>query len=415
MALAGSRGSAPDRDPGAAPLVRCGAKPHIRGLGGEAPKIPLDHPLRLKYNRISKKAHKEGLPMSITSRPYGVTKAGHQVTEYTLTNKQGASIKAITYGAILTSIIVPDNKGNMADVALGFETLDRYEGDHACMGDTVGRFGNRIALGKFTLEGKEYQLATNNGRNHLHGGIVGFSAKMWEATPVEGREQDSLKFHLVSPDGDENYPGTLDVTVTYTWDDLCNLSIRYEATTDKTTHCNLTNHTYFNLAGHDHGTVRDHVIYIDSDCLTAVDAELIPTGYFAPVAGTPFDLREGRVIGEGLDLIGTSLTMQDAGGYDHNYVLRKGSAMGLCACLYHPESGRSMEVLTDQPAVQFYSACKTDVKGGKNGADYGQYSGLCLETQHFPDAPNQPHFPTTVLKPGERYDTTTIYAFRVEE
>ncbi len=352
--------------------------------------------------------------MSIASRPYGTTKAGQPVVEYTLTNASGASIKAITFGAILTSIIVPDKDGKLADVALGFDTLDRYEGSHGSMGDTIGRYGNRIAKAQFTLDGETYHLAVNNGRNHLHGGIVGFSAKLWDATPVEGVHQDSVKFHLVSPDGEENYPGTLDVTVTYTWDDDCNLSIRYEATTDKATVCNLTNHTYFNLAGHDHGTIRDHIVYIDSDCLTAVDSELIPTGGFYPVAHTPLDLREGLMLGDGLDVMDTCPTMVDAGGYDHNYVLRKGCAMGLCACVHHEESGRTMEVITDQPGVQLYTACTTDLAGGKDGAHYGTFSGLCLETQHYPDSPNHPHFPTTTLRPGEKYDTTTIYAFRVD-
>lgn len=352
--------------------------------------------------------------MSIATRPFGKTQGGQAVTEYTLTNKIGASIKVIDYGAILTSIVVPDKDGKLADVALGFDNFAAYEGNHACMGDTVGRYGNRIARAQFTLDGQTYHLAVNNGRNHLHGGIVGFSAQMWSAAPAEGRGSDSVKLHLVSPDGQEQYPGTLDVTVTYTWDDQCNLTIRYEATTDKPTVCNLTNHTYFNLAGHDHGTIRDHIVYIDSDAVTQVDDELIPTGAFWPVAQTPLDLREGLLLGDGLDEMNNYQTMVDAGGYDHNFVLRKGCAMGLAACVHHEESGRTMEVITDQPGIQLYTACTTEVSGGKDGANYGHYSGLCLETQHFPDSPNQPHFPSTTLRPGEKYDTTTIYAFRID-
>ncbi|MBR5471108.1 MAG: galactose mutarotase [Oscillibacter sp.] len=353
--------------------------------------------------------------MAITSRSYGVTRGGQPATLYTMTNKKGASVSVLDFGAIITSIIVPDKNGTMADVTLGFDALACYEGDHAFMGDIVGRYGNRIAKGRFTLDGVSYQLAINNGENHLHGGDVGFNQKMWTATPVEGAGMDSIVMHYVSPDMEENYPGTLDVKCTYSWDDDCNLHIRYEATTDKATHCNLTNHTYFNLAGHDHGTVRDHIVWIDADVVTAVDSGLIPTGGYMPVAGTPLDLREGKLIGEGLDEKDTCVPMQYANGYDHNFVLRKGSAMGTCACVYHEETGRVMEVITDQPGVQLYTACFTDCEGGRGGMHYVPFSGLCLETQHFPDSPNHPNFPSTVLRPGEKYDTTTIYAFRVEE
>ena len=351
--------------------------------------------------------------MAITTKVFGTTPAGETVTQYILTNASGANVKIIDFGAIVTSIEVPDKNGVLGDVALGFDNMEGYIKDHGSMGETIGRYGNRIGKGQFTLDGVDYQLATNNGRNHLHGGNVGFGARMWEAKTAEGEHEDSVSFHRVSPDGEENYPGNLDVTVTYSWDEDCNLTIRYEATTDKATHCNLTNHTYFNLAGHDHGTIRDHILYIDADVITKVDKELIPTG-FMPVYGTPMDLREGLLLGEGLDAIETCTQMTYGPGYDHNYVLRKGSAMGLCAAVYHEESGRAMEVITDQPGVQLYTGCVTDIPGGKGGVYYGQYSGLCLETQHYPDTPNHPEYPTTVLRPGEKYDTTTIYAFRVE-
>ena len=354
--------------------------------------------------------------MAIITKPYGVTQKGEQVAMFTMTNKQGASVSVIELGAIITSIIVPDKNGCLADVTLGFDSLERYEGDHAFMGDIVGRYGNRIANAQFTLDGVTYNLAANNNRNHLHGGKEGCNTKMWKLVCAKEEEGcDSVKLHYLSPDMEENYPGNLDVTVTYSWDDDCNLSIRYEATTDKATHCNLTNHTYFNLAGHDHGTVLDHVVYIDADVVTAVDKELIPTGSYMPVVGTPLDLREGMLLADGIEAKDNCAPMVWAGGYDHNFVLRKGSAMALCAYVYHEETGRSMEVITDQPGVQLYTACTTNYDGGRGGAHYGVYSGLCLETQHFPDTPNQPHFPTTVLRPGEKYDTTTIYAFRVEE
>lgn len=353
--------------------------------------------------------------MSIQTKPYGTLPDGRAVTAYTMTNRAGASVSVIDFGAIFTSIVVPDRDGKLADVALGFDTLAAYAGDHACMGDTVGRYGNRIAKGRFTLDGVTHQLALNDGENHLHGGFSGFASKLWTAEAKEGDGADSLILRLTSPDGEEHYPGTLCVTLTATWDDDCRLTLHYEATTDKPTLCNLTNHTYFNLAGHDHGTVRDHVISIESDRVTVVGAGLIPTGELADVTGTPFDLRAPKTLGEGLDQTAAFPQMAMAGGYDHNFALRKGEAMGLAATLSHPASGRAMDVLTDQPGVQLYTACTTDAAGGKGGAHYGNYSGVCLETQHFPDSPNHPEFPgTTVLRPGEKYDTTTVYAFSVK-
>ena len=352
--------------------------------------------------------------MSISTKPFGKLPDGQAVTQYTMTNARGASVSVIDYGGIVTSIIVPDKDGHLDDVALGFDHLDGYLADHGCMGDTVGRYGNRIAAGRFTLDGVTYQLACNNGANHLHGGNIGFSQKMWAITPVEGANGDQLRMHYVSADGEEHFPGTLDVTVTYGWDEDCSLSIRYEATTDKPTLCNLTNHTYFNLAGCTTGSIRDQVLTIEADAITPViDSGLIPTGGYMPVVGTPFDMRKGLRLGDGLDAMASSRQMVYANGYDHNIVLRKGEALGLAAVLRDPASGRVMEVITDQPGVQVYSACWTDVPGGKGGTHYGRYSAVCLETQHFPDSPNNPQFTgTTVLRPGEKYDTTTIYAFR---
>lgn len=354
--------------------------------------------------------------MSVKRENWGRLPDGQAVTRYTMVNRQGASVRLCDYGAIITSICVPDREGNLADVALGFDHLEGYLKDHGCMGDTVGRYGNRIAKGRFELNGVAYQLDCNNGANHLHGGYKGFSSRMWEAQTESGEGFDCVRMHRVSEDGEEGYPGALDVCVSFTWDDDCNLIIRYQATTDKPTLCNLTQHTYFNLAGHDHGTIADHELRVEADVITPVqDGGLIPTGGYMPVAGTPFDLRKGPLLGDGLAQTQACAQMRYAGGYDHNFVLRKGEAMGLAAHLRHAKSGRAMEVLTDQPGVQLYTACATAYDGGKGGAHYGQYSALCLETQHCPDSPNQPQFPgTTVLRPGERYDTTTIYAFRVE-
>ena len=352
--------------------------------------------------------------MSITSRPFGRTAQGEAVTQYTLTNAQGAQASIIDFGGILTALTVPDRAGRLGDVVTGFGDMGGYNRPHGSMGEIIGRYGNRIAKGRFTIDGTAYQLAVNNGENHLHGGLTGFGARLWQAEALPGQGEDSLRLTLVSPDGEENYPGTLRVQVTYTWNDSCDLSIRYEAVTDKPTHCNLTNHTYFNLAGHGHGNIDDHVLFIDSDCITPTDPGLIPTGAYLPVAGTPFDMREGLRLGDGLAQTPSHPQTRDTAGYDHNFVLRKGRAMGLFASVYEPSTGRVMECLTDQPGVQLYTANTTDLPGGKDGVHYGPHCAFCLETQCFPDTPNHPNFPSTLLRPGEKYDTTTIYAFRVE-
>ena len=352
--------------------------------------------------------------MSVKTELIGKSPKGKDIRKFIITNASGASVSVMEWGAIVTSIVVPDAQGKMDDIALGFDHLEDYIAPHGSMGDCVGRYGNRIGKGRFILDGVSYQLALNEkGKQHLHGGKVGFAAHYWAGTAKEGSGIDSVRFTRVSPDGEENYPGNLDVAVTYSWDNDCNLSIHYEAVTDKPTLCNLTNHTYFNLGGHASGSVRNHEISIDADVITKVDQELIPTGEYMPVFGTPLDLRDSELIGDGLESMQSCPQMVFAGGYDHNYLLRKGFTFGRAAVVFHEDSGRYMEVLTDQPAIQFYSACQTDFKNAKGGADYGKYSGLCLETQHCPDSPNHPNFPgTTVLRPGEKYDTTTIYAFR---
>ena len=354
--------------------------------------------------------------MSITSKAFGLNQCGEQVTAYTLTNAIGASVTVIDLGAILTSIIVPDKDGQMADVALGFDSAERYAAPHGSMGDTVGRYGNRIGKGRFTLDGQTYQLALNDhGKNSLHGGVENFSKKMWKAEPREEAGIDSVALTCFSPDMEEGFPGNLEAKVTYSWDDDCNLSIRYQAKTDKPTLFNPTNHSYFNLAGHDHGSVADHTVYIDSDCVTDVDDELIPNGRYYAVSQSPLDMREGLLLEDGFAMKDECPITKAVGGYDINFVLRKGCAMGLAACVHHEATGRTMEVLTDQPGVQLYTANTLHVEGAKGGASYGAWGGFCLETQHFPDSPNNPQWPSTVLRPGETFDSTTIYAFRIDD
>lgn len=352
--------------------------------------------------------------MSITTKAFGMNQDSQPVTMYTLTNAIGASVSIIDFGGIITSIIVPDKAGSFADVCTGFDHIAPYLVDNGNMGALIGRYGNRIAKGHMTIDGTDYSLYINNGENHLHGGKEGYGVRMWHVEQKPGDDGDSLVLTRLSPDMEENYPGNLHVTVTYTFDNECNLSIHYQGVTDKATHVNMTNHAYFNLAGHESGTICDHLLMVDADVITKVDAGLIPTGEMAPVAGTPFDLRHPKRLGDGIEKRDQFPQMACAGGYDHNYVLGKGCQMGLAARLVDPKSGRVMEVITDQPGIQVYSACTTDFTGGKGGAYYGNFCALCLETQHHPDTPNHPTFPSTLVRPEETYDTTTIYAFRAE-
>lgn len=353
--------------------------------------------------------------MSIEKKPFGILPDGRAVTRYTMSNSIGASVSVIDYGAIFTSIVVPDKDGHLADVALGYDEVAPYFGNHGSMGDTVGRYGNRIANATFSLDGVTYQLDRNDGVNHLHGGFEGFSKKMWAVQTVCTDTDARLVLTMVSPDGDQHYPGTLEVKLTVIWDDACRLTLHYEAVTDKPTLCNMTNHTYFNLAGHDHGTICDHILQVESDYTTEVGPGLIPTGKLLPVDGTPYDLRNGLLLGDGLARIAEDAQMQLAGGYDNNYALRDGEGVRFVARLACKATGRTMDVLTDQPGLQVYSACMAAFPGGKGAVHYGKYSGICLETQHFPDSPNHPEFPgTTVLRPGEHYDTTTVYVFGVK-
>jgi aldose 1-epimerase len=335
---------------------------------------------------------------------YG-TVDNQEVKQYTLTNPGGMVVKITNYGGYVTNILVPDKNGVKEDVVLGFDSLAGYlQQGNPFMGCIVGRYANRIANAKFMLEGKTYQLAANNYGNSLHGGLKGFDKVVWTLQQQGG---NSLLLSYTSKDGEEGYPGTLKVQVVYTLTPANELRIDYSAETDKPTPVNLTNHSYFNLSGGRDSTILGHQLMLDADRYTAVDATLIPTGELLPVKGTAMDFTKPTTIGTDIAKV--------AGGYDHNWVLnKKGDSLSLAATLYHEGSGRFMEVFTTQPGIQFYTG--NFLNGnltGKGGKKYIQHSGLCLETQHFPDSPNKPSFPNTILRPGEKYQETTIYKFSV--
>ncbi len=344
---------------------------------------------------------------------------GQPVELYTLTNNNGVVMKVATYGGTITELHVPDKDGQMGDVVLGFDKLagylsPEYEKSNPNFGAIIGRYGNRIAKGKFTLDGAEYTLATNNGENHLHGGNIGFNRVVWAAKPVENAAGNALELTYTSKDMEEGYPGNLQVAVTYTLTDANELKIVYRAVTDKATPCNLTNHSYFNLSAGKQPTIAGHELVILADKYTEVDGSLIPTGNLPDVADTPMDFTTPHKIGERIDADFEQLKL--GGGYDHNWVLRNSNgSLALAATVYEPESGRFMEVLTTEPGVQFYAGNFLDgTLIGKNNTKYVKRAGLCLETQHFPDSPNQPTFPSTILQPGQTYQTQTIYKFSVK-
>jgi aldose 1-epimerase len=347
-----------------------------------------------------------------SKRSFGRTETGDQVELYTLTNSKGVAAAITNYGGILVSLKAPDRAGKLADVVLGFDELENYKTKNPYFGAIVGRYGNRIGKAKFTLNGVEYKLARNDGENSLHGGIKGFDKAVWKAKEIDGGR--GLELAYVSKDGEENFPGNLAVTVTYSLNDENELKIDYSATTDKDTVVNLTNHSYFNLAGQGEGDVLGHLVTINADRFTPVDANLIPTGELKPVEGTLLDFRTPHAIGERINNKDEQLAL--GGGYDHNFVLnRTGDGLTLAARVTEPKTGRVLEVLTTEPGIQFYTGNFLDgTLPGKGGKVYGKRYGFCLETQHFPDSPNKPGFPSVVLKPGGRYQTTTVYRFRAE-
>lgn len=351
-------------------------------------------------------------PVQIQSDVFGTTRNGETVTLYTLTNNQGMVVKIMNYGATITSIQTPDKNNTIEEVTLGFDSLQSYLAGHPFFGNVVGRYGNRIAKGKFTLEGQEYTLATNNGPNHLHGGLQGFDKKVWTAEPLPSDSTASLRLTYLSPDMEEGYPGNLTATVTYTLNNNNELIVDYQATTDKPTVVNLTNHTYFNLTGKTKSDILNHEVMLNADRFVPVDRTLIPTGELRPVEGTPFDFRTPTTVGSRIN--DTDQQLEFGIGYDHCWVLN-GSGMKLAASVYEPESGRYLEVFTEEPGIQFYSGNFLDGSlTGRGNVVYNQRYGLCLETEHFPDSPNQPEFPTTVLNPGETYETQTIFKFSVK-
>ncbi|PHV28477.1 galactose-1-epimerase [Janthinobacterium sp. BJB426] len=350
--------------------------------------------------------------VSVTQAPFGTLPDGQPVSVFTLTNRQGMQVRVLDFGAIISEIHVPDRDGTFADVVLGFERIEPYLANGAFLGAVIGRYGNRIAEGRFSLDGKDYQLAVNNAPNHLHGGNQGFHQVMWHTEPFTRGDVVGVTFTRSSPHGEDGYPGKLDVTVVYELDNDNALSLRYHAVTDQATPINLTNHSYFNLAGQ--GDILGHELSINADRYLPVDAGSIPTGELADVSGTPFDLRQSTIIGDSIALPHEQLRI--GRGYDHNFVLNKQADHGLnlAATVRDPQSGRVMQVYTQEPGVQFYSGNFLDGRQpGKLRAN-SYRSALCLETQHFPDAPNQSHFPNTILRPGKEYRTQTVYRFSAE-
>lgn len=346
--------------------------------------------------------------MKIETANFGKTADNEKVTLYTCTNANGLVLKMIDYGAIVVSLETPDRDGKLGNVNMGFDSLEGYLGGHPYFGSTVGRYCNRIAHGEFTLNGKKYTLAKNNGENHLHGGLKGFNKVMWKGSKIQQDDAVGVKFEYTSKDGEEGYPGNLAVTVEYRLTNDNELAIEFWATTDADTVLNLTNHNYWNLAGAGSGLILDHEVTLMADKYLPVDEGLIPTGKLADVAGTPLDFRTAHKIGERIKQVDL-----DPQGYDHCFVLNSSSGqMALAARVKDPKTGRVMEISTTQPAIQFYSGNFLD--GAEANGGYAQHSGFCLETQHYPDSPNQPNFPSTVLKPGQKFHQKTSHKFSAE-
>jgi aldose 1-epimerase len=350
----------------------------------------------------------------VTPASFGRLPDGTDVGLFTLNNARGLEVRAIAYGAIILSVRAPDRRGRLDDVVLGCDDLEGYLTRSRYFGAVVGRYGNRIAHGRFTLDGRTFQLATNNGPNHLHGGVKGFDKVVWLAQPHALDGHTAVAFSYTSPDGEEAYPGTLNARVSYALTERNELVVEYEATTDKPTLVNLTQHSYFNLAGEGRGDILQHVLSLEADRFTPVDDTSIPTGELAPVAGTPFDFRQPTAIGARIDADHEQL--RRGAGYDHNFVLRDGPVPGglrHAARVFEPASGRTLDVATTEPGVQFYAGTHLGGQIGKHGHPYGPRTAFCLETQHFPDSPNHPHFPSTILRPGATYRSKTVFTFGV--
>jgi aldose 1-epimerase len=375
-----------------------------------APAKPAEQPAAPAVETVEKTVPaKPDMKPTITKADWGTTADGKAVQLYTLTNASGAVMKVTTYGGIITELHVPDRAGKLDNVVLGFGSIEGYKAGHPYFGAITGRVANRIAKGEFTLDGKGYTLAKNNGENHLHGGKAGFDKRLWSAREEVVADGARLTLTYRSADGEEGYPGNLDCTVVYTWTNDNQLKIDYTARTDKATPVNLTNHSYFNLGGEGSGTtILDHVLTLNCEKYTPVGDTLIPTGKIEPVAGTPLDFRKPTAIGDRVEQVG-----KDPTGYDHNYVVDgQAGTLRPAATLQDPQTGRVMEVLTTEPGVQLYTGNFLDGKTvGLSGKAYPKHTALCLETQHFPDSINQPTFPSVVLKPGDTYKTTTVYKF----
>lgn len=377
----------------ASSLVGCSQEPP------PAPKAP-PTPQELSKNTISK-------------APFGTLPDGTAVDLYTMVNANGMEVRATNYGGIITALLVPDSSGKLGDVTLGLQSFDDYVTNPAYFGAIIGRYGNRIARGQFKLDGQTYKLPRNDGPNTLHGGAKGFDKVVWQAEPFENETSVGVIFTYTSKDGEEGFPGNLQARVTYTLTDDDELSFEYHATTDQPTVVNLTQHAYFNLAGDGNGDVLGHEFTINANEYTPVNRQLIPTGKIEPVADTPFDFRNKVVLGTRINADHPQVKL--AGGFDHNFVLRrKEPGLTLAARVSEPTTRRVMEVHTTEPGVQFYTGNFLDDKlAAKSGKPYAKHSGFCLETQHYPDSPNQPEFPSTVLRPGEEYHSKTVYTFSV--
>lgn len=356
---------------------------------------------------------KAAAQLSVTEAPFGKLPSGEQTTLYTLTNANGVVVKLSNFGGTITSINIPDRAGKMGDIILGFNDVDGYLKNKSFFGSVIGRFGNRIGKGQFTLEGKKYQLTLNDGPNHLHGGTVGFDKTLWEAKPFKTEKSVGVTLTHFSPDGDQGYPGNLKTTVVYELNNNDEFELKFKATTDKATPVNMTQHPYFNLAGG--GTILDQELFINADRYTPIDATLIPTGELPSVKGTPFDFTVSQPIGK---LIGQSdVQLKNGGGYDHNWVLNKKTEneWGMDVRFYDPKSGRVLEVYSDEPGVQFYSGNFLDGKVSGKGVNFVYRGAIVLEPQHFPDSPNKANFPSTILQPGIEYNNKIVYKFLVKK